>query len=80
VTIQWDLSDAEPWFLRIDNGATAVEQGRLEEPDLTFSCRFQDLVDIATGREDPRRAIARRRLRPKGSLRLLWRTQKLLPG
>ena len=77
VTIQWDLSDAEPWLLRIDNGSASVEQGRAERPDLTMSCRFRDIVDIAAGREDPRRAIATRRLRPKGNLRLLWRTQRL---
>jgi hypothetical protein len=77
VTIQWDLSDAPPWVLHIDNGATRVEQGSLPSPDLTFRCRFEDIVGVASGREDPRRAIALRKLRPKGSMRLLWRTQKL---
>ena len=80
VTIQWDLVNAEPWFLRIDNGATCVERGRAASPDVIFRCRFEDLVDIATGREDPRRALLRRKLRPKGSLRALWQVQKLLPA
>ena len=78
VTIQWDLIDTNRGSVHIDNGSTRCrERGRSERPDLTMTCRFQDVVDIATGREDPRRAIALRRVRPKGSLRLLWRTQKL---
>lgn len=77
VTVQWDFADAEPWFLRVDNGATSVHQGRLETPDVTFRCRFEDWVDVAAGREDPRLAVLRGRLRPKGSPRVLWRTRKL---
>ena len=77
VTIQWDFADAQPWFLRVDNGATSVEQGRLETPDVTFRCRFEDWVDVAAGREDPRLAMLRGRLRPKGSPRVLWRTRNL---
>jgi putative sterol carrier protein len=76
VTIQWDFEDADPWFLRVDNGATSVEQGRLEDPELTFRCRYEDWVDVAAGREDPRLAMAKRKLRPKGLLTLL-RTRKL---
>jgi hypothetical protein len=79
-TIQWDFKDAEPWFLRIDNGATSVEQGRLESPDLVLRCRLEDWVDIVAGREDPRLVMLKGRLRPSGSLRLLWRMQKLFGG
>jgi hypothetical protein len=76
-TIQWDFSDAEPWFLRLDNGSTVAEQGRLEEPDVTLRCRFEDWVDVAAGRQDPRRAMATGRLRPRGNLRALWQTRRL---
>jgi hypothetical protein len=76
-TIQWDFDDAEPWFLRIDDGATSVQQGRVESADLVLRCRFEDWVDISAHREDPRLAIARRKLRPSGSLRMLWRMRKL---
>ena len=77
VTVQWDFADAEPWFLHIDNGATRAEQGRAETPDLTFRCRFEDFVDVAAGREDPRLALLRGRIRPRGSVKMLWRSQKL---
>ena len=76
-TIQWDFADAPPWFLRIENGATSAEQGRVEDPDLRFRCRLEDWVDITARREDPRAAIAKGKLRPSGSLKTLWRTRNL---
>jgi ribonucleotide reductase beta subunit family protein with ferritin-like domain len=79
ITIQWDFKDAEPWHLRIANGATSAERGRVEDPDVSLRCRFEDWVDITAGREDPRLAIAKGKLRPKG-LRTLWRMRKVFPG
>jgi putative sterol carrier protein/1,2-phenylacetyl-CoA epoxidase catalytic subunit len=76
-TIQWDFKDAEPWFLRIDNGATRAEQGRVESPDITLRCAFDDWVDITAGREDARMAMLKGKLRPKGSIRMLLRMPKL---
>jgi len=78
-TIQWDFSDAEPWHLRIarDWAPTTVAPGRVENPDLTFHCRFGDWVDIAAGRTEPWRALLYGRVRPTGKLRMLLRAPKL---
>jgi len=76
-SIQWDFKDAEPWFLRIENGSTRTEQGRLESPDLTLRCAFEEWVDITAGREDPRIAMLKGKLRPKGSIRMLMRMPRL---
>jgi putative sterol carrier protein len=79
-TIQWDFTDAEPWFLRLDNGSTAVEQGRTPSPDITLKMSFDDFIDVAAGREDANRLLLRRRIRPSGRLRALVRLRKVLPG
>jgi hypothetical protein len=79
-TIQWDFSDAEPWFLRLDNGSTSIEQGRAVSPDVTLKLTWDDFVDVAAGREDPKRLLLRRRIRPSGKLRALARMRKVLPG
>jgi ribonucleotide reductase beta subunit family protein with ferritin-like domain/putative sterol carrier protein len=76
-SIQWDFKDAEPWHIVIDNGSTRAEKGRLENADLVLRSRFEDWVDIVALRSDPRLAIATGKLRPKGSLRNLWRMRKL---
>ena len=78
-TVQWDFSDAEPWVLHVANGATRVEQGRIETPDITLRCRFEDWVDITAGRTDPRVAVATGKLRPRGRLRALWGARNLFP-
>jgi hypothetical protein len=80
MTIQWEFADAEPWFLRLDNGSTAVQQGRAPRPDVTLRMTFDDFIDVAAGREDARRLVLRRRIRPSGRLRALARLPKVLPG
>ena len=77
MTLQWDFADAPPWFVRLDNGSTQVEQGRLEAADLTFRGRYEDWVDVAAGRVDPRRAVATGKVRPRGRLLTLWRARRL---
>ena len=77
VTIQWDFKDAPPWHLAINNGSTDASEGRVENPDLVLRCRFEDWTDIVAGREDPRLSMAKGKLRPKGSVRLLFRMKKL---
>ena len=79
MTIQWDFSDAEPWYLRIDNGSTSAEAGQATSPDVTLSCRFDDWVDVIAAREDARKQMLKRKIRPKGSLLSLYRMTKVFP-
>ena len=78
-TIQWDFRDAEPWHVVVANGATRAEPGRSASARVTLSSRFEDFVDVAAGRTDPRRLVARGRLRPRGDLRWLWRSRRMFP-
>src|SRR4051794_12595503 len=70
--VQWDFPDAEPWHVRIDDGATAAAAGRAARVDVEVRVRYEDWVDLVAGRLDPRRALATGRLRAKGSPRALW--------
>ena len=79
VTIQWRFSDAAPWYIRIDNGTTEAVQGEAPRPNLTFDTSWRDWLEVSTYGGDPRRAMLRRRLRPHGSLRLLWKLQRIFP-
>jgi putative sterol carrier protein len=78
--IQWDFADMEPWHIRIDNGNSAAVQGRVEAPDLTIKCRFEDWVDVTAGWEDARTAVLKGKIRPSGKLKNLWRMRKVLPA
>ena len=55
----------------------ASQRGAAASPTLTLRSSFEDFVDIGAGRADPARLMLRRRLRPKGDLRLLLRLPKL---
>jgi Ribonucleotide reductase, small chain/SCP-2 sterol transfer family len=78
-TIQWDFADAEPWHLVVANGDTRVEPGRAASPTVTLRCRYEDWADVFAGREHPLRLAARRRLRPSGDFRWLWRARRMFP-
>jgi Ribonucleotide reductase, small chain/SCP-2 sterol transfer family len=75
--VQWEFADAEPWHVRVDNGATAAAPGRADRVDVELRCRYGDWVDIVAGRLDPRRALATGRLRPRGTPRALWAARGL---
>jgi hypothetical protein len=77
LVLQWEFSDAEPWHLRLENGATAAGPGRAPQVDVELRCRFEDWVDIVAGRRDPRKALATGRLRLHGKPRALWRARGL---
>jgi Ribonucleotide reductase, small chain/SCP-2 sterol transfer family len=76
-TIQWAFTDAEPWHLHINGGSAAAAPGRVEHADLTFSCRFEDWLDLSAGRIAPWRSLLLRKVRPSGRLRMLVRAQQL---
>ena len=76
-TIQWEFADAEPWHVQISGTGATAQTGRVEQPDLVFSCRFQDWIDLTAGRTEPWRAALTGKIRPRGSLRLLLRVPRL---
>ena len=79
VTIQWRFEDADPWYLRIDNGSSRAEPGETTDADLTFESSWRDWIAVTTHRGDPRKAMLRRKVRPHGSLRQLLRMPKIFP-
>ena len=79
VTIQWHFTDADPWYIRLDNGSSEAVHGEAPEPSLTLEASWRDWLEVSTYGGDPRRAMLRRRVKPRGSLRLLWRLQRIFP-
>jgi 1,2-phenylacetyl-CoA epoxidase catalytic subunit len=77
--IQWRFEDAAPWYLRIDNGNSEAVQGEAPDADLTLETKWGDWIDMSVRGTDPRRAMLQRKLRPRGSLRTLWRMQRIFP-
>jgi ribonucleotide reductase small subunit/SCP-2 sterol transfer family protein len=78
---QWEFTDPDvpTWHLRVDNGASTVEQGDAGSPDLRLRVSYQDFVDVVGERVDPLRLIARGKLRPKGSPLAIKRLTQVFP-
>jgi putative sterol carrier protein len=76
-TIEWDFADAAPWHVVLDNGGSRAVAGRAAHADVTLRVRFDDWADVMAGRADPRALMLRRRLRPKGSPRVLLALPKV---
>jgi hypothetical protein len=77
--IQWDFTDSEPWHVLVANGSTRAEPGRVDSPKLTLKASLEDFVDVAANRQDPKRLLARGRLRAWGDLRWLWKSRRMFP-
>jgi ribonucleotide reductase small subunit/SCP-2 sterol transfer family protein len=77
---QWRFTDAEPWHLVIDNGATRAEPGEAPNPTLVLESSWADW--IASGKPDanPLKFMLQRRLRPRGPIRELLRMRKVFNG
>jgi putative sterol carrier protein len=80
VTYQWRFSDADPWHVVVENGSTRAEPGEAADPDVVLKSSWADWIGVTTGELDPRRAMLRRRIKPRGSPRQLWRMQKVFPS
>ena len=79
ITLQWRFTDAAPWHLTIDNGSTAAAQGEAPSPDLTFETSWRDWIEVTTYGGDPRRAMLRRKIRPRGNPLLLLKLPRIFP-
>ena len=71
-TIAWAFEDAPSWHLVLDPGGSAAVAGARPDADLTLRCRFADWADVFAGAPTPAQLMLRRRLRPRGRLRVLW--------
>jgi ribonucleotide reductase small subunit len=79
VTIQWRFEDAEPYHVRIDNGSTSSGPGEAPDPDVTLRTDWGTWIDVSVRGQDTRKAILRRKIKPRGSLRQLARMQRIFP-
>jgi hypothetical protein len=78
--IQWEFSDAAPWYLVARDGQAEIHEGRVAGPALTIRCSAADWARIAGDKMDARWALVTRRLRLSGDPRLALRLPALLEG
>lgn len=77
ITVQWRFKDAEPWHVRVDNGSSRAAPGVAPDADVTLDTTWPQWIEISMRGENPAKAVLRRKLRPRGSLRELRRMQRV---
>jgi ribonucleotide reductase beta subunit family protein with ferritin-like domain len=77
-TIAWEFTDAPPWTLTLDGERATAAQAPARGADLTLRSTVADFADVTAGRADARRLMLQRRLRPRGSVRLLLALPRVL--
>src|SRR2546421_1421605 len=80
-TFQWEVTDpdVETWHLTVENGSSRVAPGQAPHADLRLRLAYQDWAGMVGGRLDPMRAVATRRLRPRGNPLALGKLAKVFP-
>ena len=74
---QWRFSDADPWYLTIDNGSTRAEPGEAPDPTVTLEASWADFVATSKPESSPLKMVLTRRIRPRGKLREIARMRKV---
>jgi ribonucleotide reductase beta subunit family protein with ferritin-like domain/putative sterol carrier protein len=80
-TFQWEFTDpdVETWHLTVENGSSRVAPGEAPHADLRLRLAYQDWADMVGERLNPMRAVATRRLRPRGNPLALGKLAKVFP-
>jgi len=78
LTIQWRFSDAEPWHVVIEGGASRALPGEAPDADVTIESPWREWIDLAAHGINPTGAVLTRRFRVQGSPRALLRLPRLV--
>lgn len=68
------------WHAVCEGDSCKVREGRFMKPDVTLSADANDVVKLAEGRMNPLLALARRKIKIKGDVRLMAKIQSKLLG
>ncbi|MGZ3678541.1 MAG: ribonucleotide-diphosphate reductase subunit beta [Ktedonobacterales bacterium] len=76
--IQWDFTDAPPWYVEPAADRVYACQGRADAPVLTLRCSVDDWARIAGDKLNPTLALVTRKLKLSGESKLMLRLPAIL--
>src|SRR4029077_20450219 len=77
-TIAWAFDDAAQWHVVLDPAGSRAVPGPPPRAALALPAACAAGPDVAAGRADPRALMLRRRLRPRGRVRVLWALPRVM--
>jgi alkyl sulfatase BDS1-like metallo-beta-lactamase superfamily hydrolase len=75
--VQWRFSDADPWHVRVCDGAARAVAGEAGVADVTVQTDWKTWCDMSVRNASPVAAVLRRKLRPQGSPRALYELSRM---
>ena len=76
-TFQFNLSDADPFYIRIEDGQCTGHSGQHQDPNITLHLDEATLIRIVSGEQDGMSAFLKGQLRAEGNVMLATRLGKL---
>ena len=76
--IQWDFSNAEPWYLTVEDYRAVVRPGRASAAAVTITCQVEDWARIAGEKLNPLWALATGRIKLRGERAALLKLPAIL--
>ncbi|GAB2798738.1 SCP2 sterol-binding domain-containing protein [Halomonas shantousis] len=77
---QFNLSDAENYYLHVNDGALDVQQGEHDDPSVTLSMDSDTLKGIMDGEIDGMQAFMSGKLKATGNIMLATKLTSLFPN
>jgi putative sterol carrier protein len=78
--IQIRLTTGEEIYIRLSEGKVEVGQGKIENPTAEVYADPNVLYEVYIGKTSPISAMLRRKIRPMGGFKTLFKIRKLLFG
>lgn len=76
---QFDVTDAEDYYLHVQDGTLGVHNGEHDEPSVTLAADSTTLKGIMSGEIDGMHAFMSGKLKATGNLMLATKLSKLFP-
>lgn len=76
---QFNIEDAENYYLVVKDGAYEVKAGDADEPNVTLIMDSETLKGVATGETDGMQAFMAGKLRAEGDMMLAMKLSELFP-
>ncbi|SBS28530.1 SCP-2 sterol transfer family protein [Marinomonas aquimarina] len=76
---QFELDDAEPYFVTISDGSAVAEQGEHDDATVTLGMDTATLSEVMTGELDGMQAFMQGRIRADGDIMLATKLTQIFP-